>query len=162
MELKKLVADYATRNDGSVVINLEGLAHNKEFRNEVIREVLKKVKKTPHLCVFIPSFKATCNGSPMGKLVNELVLTLQLETLVTGNIEKLSNLHIPTTDIIIIKQSFRSGKELSKQVERIKNMGCNVSILCLVAHSRARLEAFAAENKVQIEALVCTDEIQYL
>ncbi len=162
MELKKLVAEYATRENGNVVINMEAVAHNKEFRKEVILEVLKKVKKTPHLCVFFPSFKPTCNGSPMGKLVNELVLNLQVETLVTGSIEKLSDLHVPTKDIIIIKQSFRSGKELKEQVEQIKNRGYKVSILCLIAHSRARLEAFAAENQVQIETLVSTDEIQYL
>lgn len=158
MDLKNLVASYATKKDGKTHVNLEALAHDAGFRSEVIQEVLNDIKKKPHLCVYFPSFKPTCNRDAMGKLINELALNLQVETLVTGNIEKLGNLHNPVQDIIIVKQSFRTGKELHGQIEKLKEKGYNVSVLCLIAHSRGRLEGFAYENQVEIEALVYTDD----
>ena len=98
----------------------------------------------------------------MGKLINEVALSLQVETLVTGNYEKLKDLQNPVKDVIIVKQSFRSGKELRAQIEELKAMGYDVSVLCLIAHSGAKVEAFAHENGVPVSAIVYTDEISYI
>ena len=123
---------------------------------------VKKVKENPHACVFFPSYKPACDHNPLGKLINEVALSLQVETLVTGNYEKLKDLQNPVKDVIIVKQSFRSGKELRAQIEELKAMGYDVSVLCLIAHSGAKVEAFAHENGVPVSAIVYTDEISYI
>ena len=146
MELGNLVAHYATKGEKGVEINLEALSQDKHFRSQAVQAVVKKVKENPHACVFFPSYKPACDHNPLGKLINEVALSLQVETLVTGNYEKLKDLQNPVKDVIIVKQSFRSGKELRAQIEELKAMGYDVSVLCLIAHSGAKVEAFAHEN----------------
>lgn len=162
MDLKNIVAHYATRNGKGVEIDLEGLSQDKKFRSEVVKEVVKRVAKIPHTCIVFPSFKSGDSKNPLGNLINELALTLQFESLVTGNLEQISNLRMPAENVILIKHSFRSGKELKKQIEQIKSHVGNVRVICLIAHSGAKIEAFAHENDVTVEALVCTDEINYI
>ena len=48
------------------------------------------------------------------------------------------------------------------QIEELKAMGYDVSVLCLIAHSGAKVEAFAHENGVPVSAIVYTDEISYI
>lgn len=162
MELGNLVAHYATKGEKGVEINLEALSQDKHFRSQAVQAVVKKVKENPHACVFFPSYKPACDHNPLGKLINEVALSLQVETLVTGNYEKLKDLQNPVKDVIIVKQSFRSGKELRAQIEELKAMGYDVSVLCLIAHSSAKVEAFAHENGVPVSAIVYTDEISYI
>lgn len=133
MELGNLVAHYATKGEKGVEINLEALSQDKHFRSQAVQAVVKKVKENPHACVFFPSYKPACDHNPLGKLINEVALSLQVETLVTGNYEKLKDLQNPVKDVIIVKQSFRSGKELRAQIEELKAMGYDVSVLCLIA-----------------------------
>ncbi len=162
MELKTIVRSYATRSENGVVeINLEGLSQDKDFRNEVVKEVVKKVSLIPHACIVFPSYKK--NGkNPLGSLINELAVALQIESLVTGNIEKIKNLRADTENVVIIKHSFRSGKKLKEQVEQVKTMGYDVSVISLIAHSGAKVESFAHENDVKVDVLIYTDEINYL
>ena len=130
MELGNLVAHYATKGEKGVEINLEALSQDKHFRSQAVQAVVKKVKENPHACVFFPSYKPACDHNLLGKLINEVALSLQVETLVTGNYEKLKDLQNPVKDVIIVKQSFRSGKELRAQIEELKAMGYDVSVLC--------------------------------
>ena len=88
MELGNLVAHYATKGEKGVEINLEALSQDKHFRSQAVQAVVKKVKENPHACVFFPSYKPACDHNPLGKLINEVALSLQIETLVTGNYEK--------------------------------------------------------------------------
>ncbi len=162
MELKSLVAGYATKGEKGVEINLAGLAENKEFRSQAINAVVKKVKQSEHACVLFPSYKPCSDKNPLGKLINELALTLQVEALVTGDIVNLKKMQVPAKEVIVIKQSFRAGKELEKQIQDIRDMGCKVSVLCLIAHSGAKVESFAHQNDVPVSALVYTDEINYI
>ncbi len=162
MELKNIVAHYATRNEKGVEIDLENLSQDKKFRSEVVKAVVKRVEKIPHACIVFPSFKSGENDKSLGSIINELALTLQFESLVTGNLEQISSLRMPAENVILIKHSFRSGKKLKEQIEEIKARGCNVSVICLLAHSGSRVEAFAHENDVKIDALVYTDEINYI
>lgn len=155
MDIKSIVAQYATKNEKGVEVNLNALAKDKDFQSLVAKEVVKKVKEN-EACVLIPAYKPTENRH-LGKLINELALTLQVKTLVTGDVKNLRRLRIIPERVIILKQSFRNGKELKTQIEAIKEMGCQVSVLCLLAHSSAKLQNFAAENEVEINALVKTD-----
>ncbi len=162
MELKSIVAHYATRNEKGVEIDLERLSQDKKFRSEVVNAVVKRVSKIPQVCIVFPSFKSGESDKSLGSLINELALTLQFESLVTGNLEQIKNLRMPAENVILIKHSFRNGKKLKEQIEEIKAQGCNVSVICLIAHSGAKVEAFAHENNVTVEALVYTDEINYI
>lgn len=162
MDLKNIVAHYAARSEKGVEIDLERLSQDKKFRSEVVKAVIKRVEKIPHACIVFPSFKSGDSQNPLGELINELALTLQFESLVTGNLEQIKSLRMPAENVILIKHSFRSGKKLKEQIEQIKAQGCNVSVICLIAHSGAKVEAFAHENDVTVEALVYTDEINYI
>lgn len=162
MELKRIVALYATRNAKGVEIDLESLSKDKKFRSEAVKQVLKKVQEIPHVCIVFPSFKRGEEKNPLGGIINELARSLQIESLVTENLQQVKQLRMPAENVILIKHSFRSGKKLKEQVEELKELGCNVSVICLIAHSSAKVEAFAHENNVKVDALVYTDEINYL
>ena len=45
MELKNLVAHYATKGEKGVEINLEALSQDKHFRSQAVQAVVKKVKE---------------------------------------------------------------------------------------------------------------------
>lgn len=161
MELKNIVRSYATRSENGVEINLEALAQDKDFRNEVVKEVVKKVSLIPHACIVFPSFKKK-EKNPLGSLINEMAIVLQAESLVTGNFDQIKKLRAATENVVIIKHSFRAGKKLKEQVEQVKAMGYNVSVISLIAHSGAKVEAFAHENDVKVDVIIYTDEINYL
>lgn len=151
MELKKIVASYAAEGKE---VDLKGLAENAKVREAVVSAVVKAVKEKPHACVVFPSYK---QGGHLGQLINEVALSLQVDTLVTGNVRNIANLRQTPAEVIIIKQSFRAGQELKSQIAEIKSYGCGVSVLCLIAHSKAKVDTFAKENDVEVSALVYTD-----
>lgn len=161
MEIKKIVADYATKKGSTVEVDLEALVADGEFRSEMIKKVKAYVKGKPQACVLLPSYKRAVEN-PLGKFINELAMQLQTETLVTGKTENIQRLIVKPTDVIVIKKSFRAGKELKEQIAELKGMGVNIYVLCFVAHSGAKLQGFAVENGVDMEAVVKTDEIPYL
>lgn len=157
MELKEIVAFYADKTEKGKEIDLKNLSKDELFRSQVIKAVLEQIKGKPQACVLIPAYRS--NNTHLGKLINELALTLQVRTLVTGEVENIKHLHHSNIkEVVLIKQSFRVGHELAKQIAAIKAYGCKVSVLCLISHSRERLEQFAKENEVEIVALVSTDE----
>lgn len=162
MDLKNIVANYVTKSDKGVEVDLENLSKDKKFRSEVVKEVLKKVQEIPHVCIVFPSFKKGEDKNPLGGIINELASSLKISSLVTENLELVQHLRVPAENVILIKHSFRSGKKLKEQVEELKKFGCNVSVICLVAHSGARVEAFAHANEVKVDVLVYTDEINYI
>ena len=71
-------------------------------------------------------------------------------------------LGISVEEVLIVKQSFKTGDGLKEQINRLKEKGLKVSVFCLVAHSSTKLERFAYENGVEASAAVCLDEIPYL
>ncbi|MCM1324424.1 MAG: hypothetical protein NC218_09875 [Acetobacter sp.] len=157
---KEVVASYAIKEENGIDIEIDvkNLSKDEFFRKEAIADILAEVKKKPQACVIVPSYRS--NNNHLGQLINELALTLQVKTLVTGNIQNLKRLRSASVkEVVLIKQSFRAGSELAQQVATIKKMGSKVSIICLISHSRARLESFARENDVEISALVYTDEL---
>lgn len=156
-----MVAYYAAKKEKGVEIDLKGLAQDEDFKKEAVKAVVNKVKET-NACVLFPSYKPCSDKNPLGKLINELALTLQVKTLVTGDVKNLKRVQIPPREVIIIKQSFRQGTELKKQIEEVKAMGCKVTVLCLIAHSGAKMQGFAHETGVDVEALVRIDEINYM
>ena len=84
---------------------------------------------------------------------------VQLKTIVTGAPENLKKLiYGAPHDVLLIKQSFKTGEGLKKDITDIRAQGCNVKVLCFVAHSKAKLEEFAAENNVEATALVYLNE----
>ncbi len=155
MNLKEKVALYADREGNCVNVDIKALAHDVEFRRVVVEEVVKHVKET-NACVWIPAFQC---GSHLSELINEIALSLQVETLTTGNIKNLRCLRAHPHKVILIKQSFCTGKELAKHIEQAKELGYEVEVLCLMAHSSERFKNFAREHQVKMSALVFTDEI---
>jgi len=158
MELKEIVAQYATKEDKTVNVDLKNLSMDGSFRSQALAAILKQLEGKPEACVLLPSYRK--NPKNLGKLINELALSLQVKTLVTGGVEDIKRLRKTSKrDVILIKQSFRAGGELAEQVAAIKEMGSKPSVICLIAHSRSSLENFARKNGVEISALVYTDEI---
>ncbi|MBO5039100.1 MAG: hypothetical protein J6C85_06595 [Alphaproteobacteria bacterium] len=160
MDIKGIVSSYAGRNErGQIEIDLKGLAADKNFREQAIKAVVKEVQEKD-ACVLIPAFRR--DNTYLSRLINELALTLQVKTLVTGDVKNLKRLRSRPTSIMLLKQSFRTGKELQEQIDEIKAMGCTVNVFCLLAHSLAKLQGFGYQNDVEIKALVAVDEIPYI
>ncbi len=155
MNLNEKVALYAERTEKGINVDLKALAHDVEFRKVVVAEVVKHVKETK-ACVWIPAFQC---GSHLSELINEIALSLQVETLTTGNIKNLRCLRAHPRKVVLIKQSFHTGKELASHIEQAKEFGCDVSVFCLMAHSSERFKEFAKVHNVEMKALVFTDEI---
>ncbi len=158
MELKEIVALYATKEDKTVNVDLKNLSMDDCFRSQVLAAILKQLEEKPNACVILPSFQK--NQKNLGKLINELASSLLVKTLVTGDVVQLKHIRKSSKkDVILIKQSFRAGNELAEQIAAIKEMGSTPAVICLISHSRAKLENFAQKNGVEISALVYTDEI---
>lgn len=158
MDVKEIVASYADKKGKGIEIDLKSLSKDKAFRSFAVAAVIDVIKAKPQACVLIPAYST--NNNHLGKLINELALTLQVRTLVTGNVENLKRMHAASIkEVLLIKQSFRVGQELAEQVAAIKARGSKVSVLCLISHSRALLEQFGKEHEIEISALVCTDEL---
>lgn len=158
MDVQKIVAEYATKNGKGVEIDITALAANKNFQKAVVKQVVAAVQEKPQACVLIPAYKSRANNNHLGQLINEIALTLQVKTLVTGDVKNLKSLLLKPSEVILLKQSFRLGKELKQQIADIKEMGFTVSVLCILTHSKARLEAFGKENAVEITAIANTGE----
>lgn len=157
MNLKEIVENYATKENEIVNVDLKSLSTDNNFRSLVISAIVQELKQKPQACVLIPAYR---HNSHLGALINELALTSLTRTLVAGGVQNLRRIRSPfAKDVILIKQSFRNGKELAKHIAEIKKMGSRVTVVCLIAHSRAKFESFAKENKVDMKALVYTDEI---
>lgn len=158
MKLKEIVAQYATKEDKTVNVDLKKLSMDDDFRSLVLAAIHKQLVKKPNACVIFPSYRK--NQKNLGKLINELAMSLEVKALVTGEVEMLKQVSKSNKkDVILIKQSFRTGNELAEQIAAIKDMGSVPSVICLISHSRANLEKFAQKNGVEISALVYTDEI---
>ena len=155
MNLNERVSLYADKKESGINVDLEALAHDVEFRRVIVEEVVNYVKKTK-ACVWIPAFP--CNNH-LSELINEIALSLQVETLTTGNIRNLKCLRAHPEKVIIIKQSFYTGKQLAKDINEAKEYGCDVSVLCLISHSSERFKEFAHAHNVKMKALVFTDEL---
>ena len=158
MELKEIVASYADKKEKGIEIDLKGLAKDEAFRDFAVKAVLDVIKTKPQACVLIPAYSPDNNH--LGKFINELALTLQIRTLATGDVENIRCIRRSSIkEAILIKQSFRVGRKLAKQIDTIKACGCEVSVLCLISHSRDLLEQFGKEHDVEVSALICTDEL---
>ncbi len=162
--IKELVSQYATKSGKTVDVNLKALAKDKDFREEAIAAVLKRVEaKSPTPCVIVPAFDSASTENHLGSLINELALNLQIKALVTGDVSNIKSLRVRPEAVLIIKQSFRTGKGLQDQIEDLKAQGVGqVSVLCFISHNSGRMQGFGHENGVDIEALVATDDIRYL
>lgn len=155
MNLNERVALYADKTGTEVNVDLKALEQDSEFRRVVVDEVVKYVKETK-ACVWIPTLPSQNN---LSKVINEIALSLQVETLTTGDIRNLKRLRARPEKVIVIKQSFCTGKQLAKDIKQAKEFGCDVSVLCLISHSSERFKEFARDNDVKMRALVFTDEI---
>lgn len=161
--IKEIVAAYAAKGENGVEVDLKGLARDEDFRKAVIKEVVNRVDREPTPCVVIPAFDSCSVENHLGKLINELALNLQVKTLVTGKVENFQNLRTHPEEVLIIKQSFRTGEGLKNQIAALKDFGAKkVSVLCFIAHNTARMQGFGHENEAEIEALVKTDDIRYV
>jgi predicted regulator of amino acid metabolism with ACT domain len=161
MELETIVTEFfAEKNEKGLEVDLKALAETETIKEKVVSAVLEEVEKQPHTCVLIPSYESTKKVNNLGSLINEIALTLQVEALVTGRVENLKRLHtaLKKTGVVLIKQSFRTGKELQEQVAAVKAMGLPVSVICLVTHSSKKMEAFGKKNDVPITAIVKLDD----
>ena len=157
-DLKQIVEKYTTPTLNGKVVDLYKLDKNAEFKSAVKKEVEILLQEIPHTCVLIPAGKARLSN-PLRELVMELAMMVQLKTIVTGAPENLKKLiYGAPHDVLLIKQSFKTGEGLKKDITDIRAQGCNVKVLCFVAHSKAKLEAFAAENNVEATALVYLNE----
>lgn len=154
MSLKEIVKHYQVPTKNGVEVDIKALAADSNFREEVIKGVLALIKEKPQACVLIPAFKSTSERHHLGQLINELALTLQVKKLVTGDVRNFLHLKVKPDEVIILKQSFREGKELKRQISALESMGCKVSVICFMAHSAAKAKSFAEENKVPLNILV--------
>lgn len=158
MELQKIVAAYATKDGKTVNVDLKNLSADSNFRSEALAVILQQLEKKKGTCVVLPSFRR--DNKNLGQLINELAASLKVKTLITGGITELEHVsQANKQEVVLVKQSFRAGQQLAEQIAAIKELGSKVSVICLISHSRAKLESFAEENDVEITALVYTDEL---
>lgn len=162
--IREIVSQYATKKGTTTEVDLKGLARNKEFRDEAIAAVLKRVEaKEPTPCIIIPAYNPGSHDNHLGTLINELALNLQIKALVTGNVANIKELQVRPKSVLIIKQSFRAGTGLQNQIEDLKSLGIeSISVLCFISHNSGRMQGFGHENGVEIEALVATDDLRYI
>lgn len=157
MDLKEIVAFYANKADEKVEIDLKALTRDAKCKKLMVKSILDRVKENPNVCVFIPAYQ---NRNHLGPFINELAQTLQVRYLVTGNVDSLRRLACSSfKEVILFKQAFKTGHKLIEQVQAVRGMGCKVRVLCLVAHSRDKLESFASMLGVKAEALVYAEEL---
>lgn len=159
MNLKEIVAKYQKPTEKGTEVDIKALAADDIFRASVIEKVLTIVQKNPMACVLIPAFNSGRERHHLGQLINELALTLQVRTLVTGKVENFLQLKTRPKEVIILKQSFREGNGLKDQITSLKNMGCHVTVVCFLSHSMSKAHEFAEANNVPIEVFVALDEI---
>lgn len=158
MKLNEIVASYMAKEDKAVNVDLGSLSNDDDFNRQVFVAILEKLKGKPQACVYLPSYQQ--KNKNLGPLINKLATSLRVKTLVTGSFENLKRIRgAGKKEVVFIKQSFRSGSELARQVAAIKKTGSNVSVICLISHSRAKLERFAKENDIEVSALVYCDEM---
>ncbi|MBR5598668.1 MAG: hypothetical protein IKW39_01365 [Alphaproteobacteria bacterium] len=158
--LKEIVKHHVTNGEHGLSVNLNTLEKDAKYREAAINAVVKQVESKPKACIYLPSYKI---GSPLGAFINGLAAHKEVKNLKTTNIAEVLKLDTDTiTEVLIIKQSFKTGNGLKEQVEKLKRKGFTVSVFCLVAHSGAKLESFAYENGVEATSAVCLDEIPYL
>ena len=147
--LKEIVKHHVTVGEHGLSVNIEALEKDLKYKEAAINAVVKQIAKNPKACVYLPSYKV---GSPLGAFINGLAAHKEVLKLKTTQV----------TEVLIIKQSFKTGNGLKEQIKVLKEHGFNVSVFCLVAHSSTKLVQFAYENKVNAKAAVCLDEIPYL
>lgn len=163
MKLKNIVENYAHKGKQGLEIDLEALALNKEFNAEAVKKVMEFVPVGT--CVFIPGYDEKAKNAHFSELIEKLSQELRKEAkaYVTSNIENVKQICGAAKEIIIIKQSFRTGNTLGSQIAEIKAAGCDkISVLCIITNSTSRLQGFAVEMGVKVKALVKTDEIEYI
>ncbi|MBP5699229.1 MAG: hypothetical protein J6W96_06865 [Alphaproteobacteria bacterium] len=153
MTLAQIVAGYTTKTPAGKNVNIEALAHDERFRDKVVKEVIGIIKASPKACVLIPAFKSK-SGEHLGQLINQLALSLQVRTLVTGDVKNFKRLKAKPSEVIILKQSFREGKELRNQVAQLQDMGVDVSVICCMTHSSQQVRKFTAETDIPVHVLV--------
>ena len=157
-DLKQIVTKHTVSTLRGKVVDLCTLDKNEEFKEAVKKEVERLLLEIPHTCVLIPAAKAS-QRNPLRELVMELAMMVQLKTIVTGAPENLKRLiYGAPRDVLLIKQGFKDGDGLKKDIAATQAQGCNVKVLCFIAHSKAKLDALAAEYNVEATALVYLNE----
>lgn len=155
MDLTGIVASY-TKQDGKTV-DLENLVKDESFQTTAVTAILQEVKNKVGVCVIFPSYP---KNAALGQLINELAKSLKVRAIVTGGVENLHRVaRSNKKEVLLIKQAFRTGKELSEQVAAIKKMGAKASVLCLVSHSSVKLKRFAMNNDVEMTSLVYPNDL---
>lgn len=158
MELNEIVISYITKEGDKVNVDLKSLSEDDNFRGSAISAILQQISGNGETCIYFPSFGK--ENKNLGKLINELAVYPTVRNLMTGKIENLKRKRgAGKKNVVLIKQAFLTGKTLAAQVATLKKMGYKVSVLCLVAHSRAKLEEFGKNKHIEIEALVHLDEL---
>ena len=158
-----IVANYATRKNGEIEVNLKALARDKEFRDEVIKDIRKIIESEEHkdAYVVIPAFQSGAHDNHLGALINEIAEQVLLKGLVTGDVENVRHTHYLPKEVIIIKQSFRTGAGLQKQIATLREIGVpKIMVRCIITHATNRMQGFGFENDVDINALVKIDEVR--
>ena len=154
--LKEIVRQHVSAGECGLSVNLDTLEKDQKYRKAAVNAVVKQLATKPSACVYFPSYK---EGSPLGSFINELAAHKEVKNLKTMDLEEVLKLKV--AEVIIVKQSFKNGFGLKKQVQKLKAHGFNVSVFCLIAHSSTNLERFAYENGIEVKASVCLDEIPY-
>jgi hypothetical protein len=160
MDLKNIVANNTVESlEGGLVVNVNTLSNDQEFHEHVVNAIVKKAKQNRRLCVWFPAYEF---GKYKGNLNNKLAQELALKAFVAGEVVNIKTVHHKIDEVLIVKQVFKTGESLKRQIAQLKEGGYKVSVLTAVAHSGARVEGFAYENQVELKALVCLDEIRHL
>jgi len=164
MNINEIVAGYATRNaKGEVEVNLKALARDKDFRDEVIKDIRKILESEEHknALVVIPAFQSGAQDNHLGKLINEIAEQVRPKGLETGDVKNVGQRRRLPQEVIIIKQSFRTGTGLQKQIATLRELGVQkITVRCIITHATNRMQGFGYENNVDINALVKTDEVR--
>jgi hypothetical protein len=155
--MNEIVKHYVTFGEHGMCVDVDALERNSMYREAAIQSAVKQIKGKPDSCVFLPSYK---EGSALGPFINGLVMHPEVKNLKTTNIKDVLKMNVE--EVLVVKQSFKTGAGLKRIIGVLKSHGFKVSIFCLVAHSSTELERFAYENGIEAYAAVSLDEIPYV
>ncbi len=159
MNLKEIAALSVSKSDKTVETGAETSLKNDAFREHVKDAIINQIHLKSRTCVFFPSYQD--GKKELGQLINELALSSDVCTIATGAIQNLNRFRNNGNikEVILVKQFFRTGNELSHQIAQIKEMNFHVNVMCVFATSEKELKAFAEANNVEASALFYSDEL---
>lgn len=142
-------------------INIDALLSDSQFREFAIEHIASRLTATNSSCVVFLSYGS---NTPLSQLVNLLAekhhSTPQPLALVTKKLDDFFHMqHHRNNRVLLVKKVFHNGNQLEKQINKLREKGFDVHVLCLTAHSAHDVQAFAELCNADVKAILSLDKL---